>query len=114
MTRTLTAAFALAAALCTAPAFAASHKEAPDMKAAASGASGPASGPTMQQNKMATCNKDAEGKKGDERKAFMKDCLSAKKATQQDKMKTCNADAKGKKGDERKAFMKECLSAARP
>ena len=29
-----------------------------------------------QQNKMATCNADAEGKKGDERKAFMKDCLS--------------------------------------
>jgi hypothetical protein len=48
--------------------------------------------------------------KGDERKAFMKTCLSAKKETQQDKMKTCNADATGKKGDERKAFMKECLS----
>lgn len=65
---------------------------------------------TAQQSKMAMCNKDAEGKKGDERKAFMKECLSAKKASQQDKMKTCNADAKGKKGDERKAFMKECLS----
>jgi hypothetical protein len=63
---------------------------------------------------MATCNKEAEGKKGDERKAFMKTCLSNKPAapvTQQDKMKTCNADATGKKGDERKAFMKECLSA---
>ena len=68
-----------------------------------------------QQSKMNTCNKEAEGKKGDERKAFMKECLSAKPAaapaTQQDKMKTCNADAAGKKGDERKAFMKECLSA---
>ena len=31
-----------------------------------------------QQNKMAMCNKDATGKKGDERKAFMKTCLSAK------------------------------------
>jgi hypothetical protein len=59
---------------------------------------------------MATCNKDAGEKKGDERKAFMKECLSAKKATQQDKMKSCNKDATGKKGDERKAFMKECLS----
>ena len=58
---------------------------------------------------MAMCNKDAEGKKGDERKAFMKDCLSAKKETQQSKMKTCNAEAAGKKGDERKAFMSECL-----
>jgi hypothetical protein len=64
---------------------------------------------TPQQNKMAMCNKDAEGKKGDERKAFMKDCLSAKKETQQSKMKTCNAEAAGKKGDERKAFMSECL-----
>ncbi len=76
---------------------------------------------TPQQNKMKTCNADAKDKKGDERKAFMKECLSAKpaaaeaaadgKTTQQNKMKTCNADAKGKKGDERKAFMKECLSA---
>ena len=72
---------------------------------------------TAQQNKMKTCNADATGKKGDERKAFMKECLSAKpaaapepKLTQQDKMKKCNADATGKKGDERKAFMKACLS----
>ncbi len=95
---------------------------------------------TAQQTKMATCNKEATGKKGDERKAFMKDCLSAKpaaaaaapaaksasapaaaatatatankKVTQQDKMKSCNKDAGDKKlkGDERKAFMKDCLS----
>lgn len=69
-----------------------------------------------QQNKMKTCNADAKGKTGDERKAFMKSCLSKdgapaaeKKTTQQDKMKTCNAEAKGKKGDERKAFMSDCL-----
>jgi hypothetical protein len=75
--------------------------------------------PTAQQSKMKTCNADATGKKGDERKAFMKQCLSAKpaaaeaapKLTQQDKMKKCNADATGKKGDERKVFMKECLSS---
>jgi hypothetical protein len=73
-------------------------------------ADAPAKEPTKQQTKMATCNKDATGMKGDERKAFMKTCLSAKKETQQDKMKMCNADAAGKKGDERKAFMKECLS----
>jgi hypothetical protein len=67
---------------------------------------------TTQQTKMGTCNKEAEGKKGDERKAFMKQCLSAKAEApaQQTKMKTCNVEAKGKKGDERKAFMKECLS----
>ena len=68
--------------------------------------------PTAQQNKMTECNKEAADKKGDERKAFMKSCLSADKATaQQDKMKQCNVDAKGKSGDERKAFMKSCLSA---
>jgi hypothetical protein len=67
---------------------------------------------TAQQTKMGECNKEAGDKKGDERKAFMKTCLSAKKTTQQDKMKACNADPKAKatKGDERKAFMKECLS----
>lgn len=81
-----------------------------------------AKAPTAQQSKMKTCNADAKTKdlKGDERKAFMKDCLSAKPAaaaegatTQQTKMKTCNADAKTKdlKGAERKTFMKECLSA---
>ena len=63
-----------------------------------------------QQTKMASCNKEAAGKKGDERKAFMSDCLKKDKpVTQQDKMKTCNKDATGMKGDERKKFMSECL-----
>jgi psiF repeat len=70
-----------------------------------------------QQNKMASCNAEAGKKelKGEERKAFMKECLSAGKASaQQSKMKTCNADAAKKelKGDERKAFMAKCLKAA--
>jgi psiF repeat len=83
---------------------------------------------TPQQMKMAQCNADAKDKKGDERKAFMKGCLSAKpataasapmmaatpekKMTQQEKMKVCNKDAGDKKlkGDELKAFMKDCLS----
>jgi psiF repeat len=97
---------ALSVACLSTPAFATSHKEAPDM---AKGASAPMG---KQQSKMGECNKDAGDKKGDERKAFMKTCLSAKKAGQQDKMKACNADPKAKatKGDERKAFMKECLS----
>ena len=100
----------IALIVCTAAlsgtAYANSHKEAPEMAAAASA-------PEMgkQQSKMTTCNKDAGEMKGDERKAFMKKCLSAKKPTQQEKMKTCNADAKTKalQGDERKAFMSECL-----
>ncbi len=75
-----------------------------------------------QQEQMKTCNGDAKtkGLKGDERKTFMKECLShhepeaAGKNSQQEKMKTCNADAKAKgmMGDERKAFMKSCLSGS--
>ena len=67
---------------------------------------------TKQQTKMATCNKEATGMKGDERKAFMKNCLSNKPEaapTQQTKTKPCNAEAASKKGDEPKAFMSECL-----
>ena len=103
MKRLLSISAALAMAF-SASAFANSHKEAPMM-----GASAPM---TKQQSKMGDCNKQATDKKGDERKAFMKTCLSADKPmTQQDKMKKCNTDATGKKGDERKAFMKTCLSA---
>ena len=64
---------------------------------------------TPQQMRMGECNKEAGDKKGDERKAFMKTCLSSKKTSQQDKMKSCNKDAGDKKGDERKKFMSECL-----
>ena len=66
---------------------------------------------TAQQSKMGDCNKEAGDKKGDDRKAFMKTCLSNKPMTQQEKMTKCNKDAGAKKGDERKTFMKECLSA---
>ena len=63
---------------------------------------------------MKECNASATDKKGDERKAFMKECLSAKpapKSTQQEKMKSCNKEAgeKALKGDERKQFMSSCL-----
>lgn len=80
-------------------------------------ASSAPTGKTAQQQKMTSCNKDATGKKGDERKAFMKKCLSsdtkapsAAQQAQQEKMKSCNADAKSIKGEERKKFMKTCLS----
>lgn len=75
-----------------------------------------------QENKMKTCSEQATAKglgegKGEERKAFMKECLSAKpvksgKMTQQEKMKACNKEAGEKKltGDERKQFMSSCLS----
>ena len=75
---------------------------------------------TAQQNKMTTCNAEASTKtlKGDERKAFMKTCLSAPAANdaktltqQQQKMKDCNASAKTKAltGDARKTFISTCL-----
>ncbi len=75
-----------------------------------------------QQAKMTSCNADAKAKNlaGDDRKAFMKDCLSAHPAStakgnsQQEKMKSCNADANAKSlaGDDRKAYMKSCLSGS--
>lgn len=76
-----------------------------------------------QQDKMKTCNADAKSKSlsGDDRKAFMKTCLSAAGASdtpkgnsQQEKMKSCNADAKtkGLTGADRKSFMKTCLSGS--
>lgn len=78
---------------------------------------------TAQQERMKTCNAQASKKdlKGDERQAFMSECLSAdaakkgsaKQTAQQEKMKDCNAQASKKdmKGDERQAFMSKCLSA---
>ncbi|RDJ00121.1 phosphate starvation-inducible protein PsiF [Dyella solisilvae] len=69
-----------------------------------------------QQQRMTDCNKQATGKTGDERKAFMSSCLKGEEAapakmTQQEKMKACNADpqAKSLKGDARKQFMSSCL-----
>jgi hypothetical protein len=70
---------------------------------------------TPQQEKMKVCNTQAGDKKGDERKAFMSECLKvgapAAPMTQQEKMKACNTKAGEKKGDERKTFMSECLKA---
>jgi psiF repeat len=69
--------------------------------------------PTGQQSKMSTCNKDAGDKKGDERKAFMSECLKKDtdgRKAQQEKMKQCSAENKGKKGEEYKKAQKECLS----
>ena len=66
-----------------------------------------------QQEVMKSCNVSASGKKGDERKAFMKSCLSDGRKAQQEKMKTCNATAgtQALKGDARKAFMSTCLKS---
>ena len=74
----------------------------------------PAKKELTPQQRMSTCNTQAAGKKGDERKTFMSSCLKGEapaKTSQQDKMKSCNKDASAKslKGDERKQFMSTCL-----
>jgi hypothetical protein len=83
----------------------------------------PAAADNSQQTKMTTCNADAKtkGLTGDDRKAFMKTCLSADSGSdskplnsQQQKMKSCSADAKSKglTGDDRKKFMSDCLKGS--
>jgi hypothetical protein len=78
----------------------------------------PSAAQKEQQARMKDCNKEASSKKmkGDERKAFMSDCLkgdgpSAAQKKQQARMTDCNKQASSKKmkGDERKAFMSKCL-----
>ena len=75
---------------------------------------------TSSQQRMADCNKEATGKKGQERRDFMSQCLRAGKPAAAPKvvavkkpqrMKDCNGQASEKalKGPERKAFMSECL-----
>jgi hypothetical protein len=93
---------------------------------------------TAQQQRMRDCNQEATGLKGQERKDFMKQCLSGRQAAnkeartaqreegkerkevrqdaktaQQTRMKACNTEAAAKalKGDERKAFMSNCLKS---
>src|SRR5687768_13566848 len=76
--------------------------------------------PTAQQERMKSCNTQANQKslKGRERQAFVSECLKAnpsgkKLSAQQERMKSCNAQASSKdlKGDERKAFMSSCLKS---
>jgi len=65
-----------------------------------------------QQMKMKECNTQAADKKGDERKAFMKTCLSAKPAKAESRIAMCNKKTAGMKGDERAKAQSECMKAA--
>lgn len=65
---------------------------------------------TSQQLLMGTCNREAAGLKGDERKKKVTECLADGKRRQQEKMKACATENKGKKGEEYKKAQKECLS----
>jgi hypothetical protein len=94
----------------------------PAVFAQAAGTAAAAKPENSQQEKMKTCNADAKSKNlsGDERKSFMKTCLSDKPAapaktnSQQEKMKSCNKEAtdKGLKGADRKSFMSTCLKGS--
>ena len=77
--------------------------------------------PTAQQSKMGTCNKEAGDKKGDERKAFMKECLSAKggstaAAAAPAASPACEKSAADKKlhGAAAKSHIKKCMADASP
>jgi hypothetical protein len=95
----------LGLALSCGAAYAASHVGAAPM------ADTKAKAPTTQQTKMASCNKEAEGKKGDERKAFMKTCLSNKAPGAAD----CETKASEKKlaGAAKTSFVKKCMADAK-
>ena len=69
--------------------------------------------PTAQQNKMTTCNKEAGEKSlaGDERKAFMKTCLSAAPAKPESKMAMCNKKTAGMNKEDRAKAQSECMKA---
>jgi hypothetical protein len=85
---------------------------------AASHAAAAPAGKSEQQNKMTMCNKDAADKKGDERKAFMKECLSAKgdAAKGMAASPACEKSADEKKlaGAARNSHLKKCMADAKP
>ena len=74
-------------------------------------------GPTFaaenpQQERMKACNQEAGDKKGDERKAFMKTCLSAAPAKPESKMAMCNKKTAGMAKEERSKAQSECMKGA--
>ena len=72
---------ALIAAFTSATAYAGEQVVAPVKPAHAvqAAVAAPVKAPISQQDKMRDCNKQATGKKGAERKSFMKSCLSTHK-----------------------------------
>ncbi len=75
---------------------------------------------TPQQYKMKACNAEAKGKKGDERKAFMKECLSGGAASAPPAGAAPAADAACEKsaadkklhGAAAKSHIKKCMADA--
>jgi len=65
-----------------------------------------------QQDKMKMCNDQAADKKGDDRKAFMKTCLSAKPEKPKSKMAMCNEKTKGMSKADADKSRSECMKAS--
>ncbi|MCP5267542.1 MAG: phosphate starvation-inducible protein PsiF [Zoogloeaceae bacterium] len=86
--------------------------------AAENAADAPKKAPTAaqkaQQDKMKACNAKATGKKGDERKAFMKECLSGGTADATAADPACENKAAEKKlaGAAKNSFVKKCTADA--
>jgi len=74
-------------------------------------AADPPKDPNAQQERMKDCNALAGDKKGDERKAFMKTCLSAAPAKPESKMAMCNKKTAGLAKEERAKAQSECMKA---
>jgi hypothetical protein len=75
-------------------------------------AAAPVAMASPQTDKMKSCNAEAKDKKGDERKAFMKTCLSGK-AEEASPAAACatkavSKDGKPLAGAAKSAFMKKC------
>ncbi len=77
-----------------------------------------AEGPTnTSQQRLSVCAKQNKGKKGDDYKSGVSDCLkgggtvAAAPPTQQQRMSICAKQNKGKKGDDYKSAMSDCLKA---
>jgi hypothetical protein len=64
---------------------------------------------TPQQEKMKACNAEATGKTGDERKAFMKTCLSPTPPKMQTNNAMSNNNTAGMKAEERAKAQSECM-----
>jgi psiF repeat-containing protein len=65
-----------------------------------------------QQDKMKMCNEQAADKKGDDRKAFMKTCLSAKPEKAKSKMAMCNEKTKGMSKADADKTRSECMKGS--
>jgi len=61
------------------------------------------------ESKMAMCNKQTAGLKGDERSKAQSECMKATPAKPESKMAMCNKKTAGLKGDERSKAQSECM-----